>query len=159
MIRFEPTLEVSRLVIERHSRPVYDEAFHTGVNIIRGENSSGKSTILNSIFYGLGGDLKTWSEAALLCTRVIVEVSINGLPATLSRDISVEPGQPMDVYGGPYALAMRAPRSEWMRYPYRRSQSRESFSQALFRILGIPEVAGEGTGNLTMHQILRTPLC
>lgn len=82
MTRFEPTLEVLRLVIERNGQPVYDEAFHHGVNIIRGENSSGKSTILNSIFYGLGGDLKAWSEAALLCTRIIVEVSVNGLPAT-----------------------------------------------------------------------------
>lgn len=155
MTRFEPTLEVLRLVIERNGQPVYDEAFHHGVNIIRGENSSGKSTILNSIFYGLGGDLKAWSEAALLCTRIIVEVSVNGLPATLSRDISVEPGQPMDIFGGPYELATRAPRAEWIRYPYRRSQNKESFSQALFRLLGIPEVAGEGTGNLTMHQILR----
>jgi hypothetical protein len=155
MTLFEPTLEVLRLVIERNNRAVYNESFHRGVNIIRGENSSGKSTILNSIFYGLGGDLRAWSEAALLCTRVIVEVSVNGLPATLSRDISAEPGQSLDVFGGPYELAVRAPRAEWIRYPYRRSQSRESFSQALFRLLGIPEVAGEATGNLTMHQILR----
>jgi hypothetical protein len=155
MTLFEPTLQVSRLVIERAERAVYDERFHRGVNIVRGENSSGKSTILNSIFYGLGGDLTAWSEAALLCTRVIVEVTLNGNPATLSRDISREPGRPMEVFGGAYELSARAPRAEWIRYPYRRSQSKESFSQALFRLLGIPEIANEASGNVTMHQVLR----
>jgi hypothetical protein len=72
MTRFEPTLVVTRMVVERIDRAVYDERFHEGVNIIRGENSSGKSTILNFIFYGLGGDLSDWSEVALLCTRVIL---------------------------------------------------------------------------------------
>ena len=57
MTLFESTLIVQRLVIRRSSLIAYDEKFHMGVNIIRGENSSGKSTILNFIFYGLGGDL------------------------------------------------------------------------------------------------------
>jgi ABC-type uncharacterized transport system ATPase component len=72
MMRFDPTLIVKRLVIQRKELAVYDEQFHLGVNVIRGENSSGKSTILNSIFYGLGGDLTEWSEVALLCTRVVL---------------------------------------------------------------------------------------
>jgi hypothetical protein len=136
-------------------RQFYDEPFHEGVNVIRGENSSGKSTILNCIFYGLGGDLSDWSEAALLCTRVIVEVRINGNVATLSRDISSQHGQPMEIIGAEYEVARTAPKAEWVRYPYRRSPSQESFSQALFRLLGIPEVASDVSGNLTMHQILR----
>jgi hypothetical protein len=155
MTRFDPTLIVTRLVVERNDRTVYDEAFHEGVNVIRGENSSGKSTVLNFIFYGLGGDLADWSAVALLCTRVVVEVRINGNYATLSRDISESAGQPMEIFGGSYSSAQRAPRSEWIRYPYRRSESRESFSQALFRLLGIPEVGNETSGNITIHQMLR----
>ena len=65
MTRYEPTLLVERLVVQRGGKSVYDEAFHQGVNVIRGENSSGKSTVLNFIFYSLGGDLSDWSEAAL----------------------------------------------------------------------------------------------
>lgn len=155
MIRFDPTLFVKRLVIVRGDKAVYDEQFHLGVNIIRGENSSGKSTILNFIFYGLGGDLAEWSDVALLCSRVIVEVQLSGIVATLSREVSDQNGTPMEIFGGEYDAAMRAPKGEWIRYPYRRSQSRESFSQAIFRLLGIPEAANELSGNITIHQILR----
>jgi len=154
-MRFEPTLIVKRLVVERNGLAVYDERFHVGVNIIRGENSSGKSTILNFIFYGLGGDLADWSEVARLCSRVLVEIEVNGKVATLSREISTERGQPMEIFGGDFETSKKSPRDEWVRYPYARSQSKESFSQALFRLLGIPEVASETTGNITINQILR----
>src|SRR6185437_8484422 len=105
MMRYEPTLIVTRMVVERADRIVYDEPFHAGVNVIRGENSSGKSTVLNLIFYGLGGDLTDWSDVALLCTRVLVEISVNGRPATLSRDISEKPGQPMEIFGAAYVAS------------------------------------------------------
>ena len=49
----------------------------------------------------------------------------------------------------------RAPRDDWKRYPYTLSTTVESFSQALFRLLKIPEVASDLSGNITMHQILR----
>jgi len=155
MMRFDPSLFVSRLVIEANGRPVYDEGFHQGLNIIRGENSSGKSTILNFIFYGLGADLSEWSEAARRCSRVVIEAELSGKPVTLSREVSETTGQAMEIFGGPYDLAQRAPRAEWSRYPYRRSESRESFSQAIFRLLGLPEVRNELSGNVTVHQILR----
>lgn len=155
MTQYSPTLIVKRVVVERSGRPVYDELFHAGVNVIRGENSSGKSTVLNFIYYGLGGDLSDWSEVALLCSRVLVEVSLNGLVATLSREISSQNGQPMEIFGGTYEASQSASRADWTRYPYRRSSTQESFSQALFRLLGIPEVANDVSGNLTIHQILR----
>jgi hypothetical protein len=103
----------------------------------------------------LGGDLAEWSDAARRCSRVIIEVQLSGKPVTLSREISETAGQPMDMFGGPYELAQRAPRAEWIRYPYRRSESRESLSQAIFRLLGLPEVRNEVSGNVTIHQILR----
>jgi len=110
MTRYEPSLVVTRLIVLRSQHRAYDEIFHEGVNVIRGENSSGKSTILNCIYYGLGGDLADWSEMALLCTRVVVEARFNGLTATLSRDISSETGQPMEIFGGPYEASLKAPR-------------------------------------------------
>jgi hypothetical protein len=155
MTRLDPSLLVNRLLVERGTTAVYDEKFHAGVNIIRGANSSGKSTVLNFLFHALGGDLTDWSEVARLCTRVTVEVSFNGKIATLSRDVSTEARQPMDIFGGPMSAALTAPRAEWTRYPYLRSTSRESFSQAIFRLLQVPEVGNDASGNITIHQVLR----
>jgi hypothetical protein len=36
-MRFEPTLIVTRLVVERNGRSAYDERFHQGVNVIGGK--------------------------------------------------------------------------------------------------------------------------
>jgi predicted nucleic acid-binding Zn-ribbon protein len=154
-MRFDPTLVITRAVVERGDQAAYDEVFHPGINVIRGENSSGKSTILNFLFYGLGGDLADWSETALLCSRVMLEVQMTGKTATLSREISRQIGQPMEIFGGDYEASRSAPRTEWVRYPYRRSAHLESFSQALFRLLKIPEVTSDMSGNVTMHQLLR----
>jgi len=155
MTRFDPNLVVKRMRIEKGGRSVYDEAFHAGVNVIRGENSSGKSTILNFIQYGLGGDVHEWSDMALLCERVSIEVQLNGKLAVLSRLVSASPQQPMEIFFGSLESSLVAPITQWHRFPYRRSQSKESFSQVLFRLLEIPEAAGEDSGNVTMHQVMR----
>ncbi|WP_266030556.1 hypothetical protein [Brucella intermedia] len=155
MTRFKPTLRLSRLRIERLTEVAYDQAFHEGVNIIRGDNSSGKSTILNFIYYSIGGDITDWSPVALLCSRVLAEVVLNGNTATLARDISAKSGQPMEIFGGTMEDALRAPAASWAQYPYRRSETRESFSQVLFKLLDIPEATNEVSGNVTVHQMLR----
>ncbi len=157
MIRFEPSLIARRLVVKRGVHIAYDERFHSGVNIVRGDNSSGKSTILNFIFFGLGGDLNKldWSDYALLCEHVWLEVELNGNPAVLRRKIDVSSQSDMEIFGGRYEAAVSAPIESWLRYSYSRSQNKESFSQALFRLLGMPDVAVEGTSSITMHQVLR----
>lgn len=155
MTQYEPLLIVRRLIVIKGAKSVYDERLHPGVNVIRGENASGKSTILNFIYYGLGGDLTDWSTAALLCSRIYLEVELNGIVVTLARDISEKSGSPMDIFSGAYELALEQPLNAWNRYPYRRSLTTESFSQVLFRLLGMPEVSLEVSGNITMHQMLR----
>ncbi len=158
MTLHKPSLFLSRLRIEKDGRSVYDEPFHTGVNIISGDNSSGKSSILNFIYFSLGGDETDWSDEAKLCTRVLAEVRLNGNIATLSRPISGDARRPMDVFSGDMDAALAAPVQNWLRYPYTRgsgAQGKESFSQSLFRLLDVPEAASETTGKLTMHQVLR----
>lgn len=157
MIRFDPCLIVRRLVVKRGVHVAYDERFHVGVNVVRGDNSSGKSTILNFIFFGLGGDLSKldWSGHALLCDHVWLEVELNGNPAVLRRKIDAASQSDMEIFGGRYEAAIDAPIESWLRYSYSRSQNKESFSQALFRLLGMPDVAVEGTSSITMHQVLR----
>ena len=156
MIRFNPNICVCRLVVRRGPHVAYDEPFHVGVNVIRGANSSGKSTILNFLFYALGGDLNSsdWSEHALLCTHVWLEVEFNGKPAVLKREIDQTSRSGMDIYGGRYDDATNAPIENWLRFPYSRG-TKESFSQAIFRLLDMPDVAVEGTSSITMHQLMR----
>lgn len=156
MIRFEPNISVRRLIVRRNANVAYDEAYHTGVNVIRGDNSSGKSTILNFLFYALGGDLNRsdWSEHALKCTHVWLEVEFNGKPTVLKRKIDQASRSGMDIFGGRYDDAVEAPMENWLRFPYSRG-SKESFSQAIFRLLDMPDVAVEDTSSITMHQVLR----
>ena len=92
---FEPTLLVREVAIYRGSSHAYRGSFHEGVNIVSGENSSGKSTILSLIIYGLGADISNWSEHAKLCDRVSIEVALNdpyrdGLPAHISASRSAD---------------------------------------------------------------------
>lgn len=154
-MRHDPTMIVERMLVQKDGKPAYDGQFHVGVNVIRGDNSSGKSTILNFIYYGLGGDLQDWSEAALRCTRVFVQVRFNGNVATLARDVTDRPRPAMDFFPGEIDEALEAPAARWLRLGYIRSDKRESFSQVIFRLLDMPEVASETSGNITINQLLR----
>ena len=46
-------LKLNRLQVIKEGTPVFNEEFHNGINIIRGHNSTGKSTISNFIFFAL----------------------------------------------------------------------------------------------------------
>ena len=150
-----PSLLLSRLIVAGKGVRVYDETFRRGVNIIRGDNSSGKSTIADFIFYVLGGDNAKWKPPADNCDAVFAEVTMGGSVLTLRREVSSSARRPMAIYWGSYEEASMAGPSAWQIFQFQRSQSKESFSQVLFRTLGIPEVRGEFDSNITMHQLLR----
>jgi len=152
---FRPNLRIDRLVVFSGGQRVFDESFHTGLNIIRGENSSGKSTIMDFLFYGLGGDLFDWREAALNCDTIYLQAALNGAAITLSRDIIKQPMRPMRIFVGEMDDALVSASEGWQVFPYART-SKESFSQVLFRLVGLPEVqTGESQTKITMNQILR----
>ncbi|CAM3205920.1 AAA family ATPase [Corallococcus sp. ZKHCc1 1396] len=153
MTRFDPSLQLRRLVVTKSGHHVYNKSFHSGVNIIRGKNSVGKSTIADMIFYALGGEGVTWKAEAALCDYVTAEVSISGSPVTLRREIGSQQ-RPMSIFWGNFEAAERSA-SGWDLYPYAHRSGKESFSQVLFRALGIPEVRGELSSLVTMHQLLR----
>lgn len=161
MTMFNPNLKVTQLTVHRRGLVVFNESFHSGLNIIRGENSSGKSSIMDFIFFGLGGDLgeHQWRETSLLCDRVYLGLSLNGVDITLSREIEQKKLRPMDIFFGEHTDALKAPISEWEKFAYARggsSNPKESFSQVLFRVLGLPQVRIEEQNvRITMHQILR----
>ena len=123
---------IRRLRVLLKGAPVYDQRFHTGVNIIRGENGSGKSTIADFIFYILGGEFDNWKTVAANCSEVQAEVVTQGGVLTLRREIG-RAQTPMQVFFGPMTEAEQHGLDGWETYPIRRSESRESFSQVLFR--------------------------
>lgn len=155
MTMLKPSIEVRKLVVTGRGKSVFSADFHKGLNILRGENSSGKSTIMDFLFYSLGGDLTDWREAALDCDEVCVEVLLNGMPATFKREVQKAKMQPMRIYEGPLEEAESSSSEGWKIYPYKRTPQKESFSQVLFRWLDLPQVPGHETSNITMHQLLR----
>ncbi|WP_313058626.1 AAA family ATPase [Agrobacterium cavarae] len=155
MTTFQPNLVVERLVVFGSGQRVFDERFHAGLNVIRGENSSGKSTIMDFLFYGLGGDLFDWREIALNCETVYLQALVNERPVILSREIALQAQRPMRIFLGEMDDALANASDGWEVFPYARG-SKDSFSQVLFRFLGLPEVqTGESQSKITMNQILR----
>ncbi|MCY3546906.1 MAG: hypothetical protein OXH49_08480 [Gemmatimonadetes bacterium] len=156
MTRLDPTIWLSRLVVLKAGKAVYDQRFHCGVNIIHGENGSGKSTIADFIFFALGGEHTNWRRKASLCDFTLAEVCINGTFVTLRREV-LEIGQrPMGIFWGTLDDGQSSPIDTWNIYPFRSSANKESFSQVLFRSLGMPEVIRDDLDSrITMHQMLR----
>jgi hypothetical protein len=157
MTQFNPNLMIRRLKILKSGVSVFDERFHRGLNIIRGQNSSGKSTIMDFLYFSLGGDVERghWREAAANCDSAIVEVAVNGRIVTLLREVEEAALQPMRIFYGSIEEADQAALGVWETYPFRRGK-KESFSQVLFRFLGMPEIEyGESNARLTMNQVLR----
>lgn len=153
------------IIVTDEGKTAYDELFHRGVNIIHGQNSSGKSTIVRFIFFALGGSYGDFVPEALRCRYVMAEVEINGNAYTLKRYLEktddgkrVNKKASMYIYFGPIedVLNLEPLNLEpetWKMFPYNTTANRRSFSNVLFELLGLPEVK-EGS-NITMHQILR----
>lgn len=155
-------LFLNRLIImTEEGETAYDEYFHKGVNIIHGQNSSGKSTIIRFIFFVLGGSYGDFVPEALRCQYVMAEVSINGIVYTLKRYLEktddgtkVKKTAPLYIYFGSIEECVIDQRSDkWHAFGYNTMSNRRSFSNVLFELMGLPEVK-EGS-NITMHQILR----
>lgn len=148
-------LFLNRLVVITHQGTIaYDEPFHKGVNIIRGKNSSGKSTISNFIFYALGGDYNNWNAESLKCREVFAEVSINNATYTLRRNVSASLKQPMSIYWGNFEEA-KVDTLNWKTFSYSQSDDRMSFTNVLFNALSYPETRSETDNSITLHQLLR----
>lgn len=149
-----PILIVTRLIVKRRANYVYDQKFKLGVNIIRGDNTTGKSTIIDLLYYGLGAEITDWTDEQELCEETIIEVMVNYKKICLKREITETGKAPMFVFDGNFDAASKD-NIKWFRYPNARSKDTHSYSQQLFELLGLPSHKTESANNLTMHQILR----
>lgn len=151
----KPYLFLNRLVIVSYTgATAYDEKFHRGVNIIRGDNSAGKSTISNFIFFALGGDYNNWNMESLKCREVYAEVEINGGTYTLRRNVTTSSRQPMSIYWGSFDEA-KGNAVNWKTFSYQQTDEKVSYTNILFNALNYPEVRSDADNNITIHQILR----
>lgn len=150
-----PYLFLNRLIIISYTgATAYDQKFHKGVNIIRGDNSAGKSTISNFIFFALGGDYNNWNMESLKCREVYAEVEINGGTYTLKRNVTTLGRQPMSIYWGTFDEA-KDDSINWKTFSYQQTDERVSYTNILFNALNYPEVRSDADNNITFHQILR----
>jgi len=147
-------LLVNRFVICKSGHFVYDQRFHSGVNIIRGVNTTGKTTIIDLLSYALGAVITEWTQEQFSCDWVMGEVAINGVIFCLKRDITDSGQAKMSIFEGKFDNALNSV-TNWTQYSMRRSDERHSFSQQIFELLGLPRHKTDDSKNLTLHQILR----
>lgn len=150
----KPHLFVERFAVSRNDIFVYDQNFHKGVNIIRGWNGTGKSTVVDLLSYALGSVITDWTEHQSYCDNVFAQVLLNGIRVTLKRDIVENGLSKMYIHEGTIDTAVKLG-AQWTGYPYRRSDTLHSFSQQLFELLGLPRHKTDDDRNLTLHQIMR----
>lgn len=155
MTLLKPLLRVNQLLVFQGNHRAFDCKFHSGVNVVRGRNSSGKTTIMDLIAYSLGAENIRWKPEALKCSSTFVEVQLNAGVATLQREISTDIQRPITIFWGALDAALQAGPDQWELYAFKRSEKKFSFSQAIFGALELPQAQGDGASNLTMHQLLR----
>ncbi len=108
MTQTKATIVLNRLVIMKGDKSVYDENYHMGANIIRSHgNSTGKTTIMDAIFFVLGGDVEDWTNEAMGCDCVVAEISFRKKILTFRREIGSSRFPPIYIYEGPYAEAVK----------------------------------------------------
>ncbi len=147
-------LFIHRFAVYSAGKFVYDEEFHLGVNIIRGENGTGKSTIIDLLNYALGAEITDWTQHQLRCDWVAVELTVNGHTVTLKRNITRTGQEKVLFFDGEMGAALHSV-DNWNKYPMRRNNDTHSFSQHIFELLNMPRHQTDDSKNLTMHQILR----
>jgi len=149
-----PSLIISRFLVVKDGYFAYDEQFFPGVNIVRGANGTGKSTVVDLLYFALGAEYKDWTDEQFECDYTIVEVVLNSRLFCLRREITTTGKSSMDAFEGPIEDALNTSLN-WSRYPYSRNSQKHSFSQKLFELMDMPQHKTDDSQNLTMHQILR----
>ncbi|KQR85374.1 hypothetical protein ASG35_26600 [Burkholderia sp. Leaf177] len=99
MEKNKPSLLIEQLVLVG-KRKNYVIRFTQGVNIVYGDSTTGKSSVLECINYLLGSSKFVYDREIELSVRfIMMEVRLNSLPYVIKRDI-FKPNEPIEVYTG-----------------------------------------------------------
>ncbi len=108
--------------------------FRKGLNIIRGDNSSGRTTLLQLFEFGLGANIRLSDfipEVKEHCDFLLLEIALNNVIYTVQRKFYGS--NQIEVYQGEIDAPLRGPSTYF-------TQGRE-FSDFLLRMLDIPRIA------------------
>lgn len=148
---------INKFVVFYINKEIYNQDFHEGINTIRGVNAVGKSSLLNLIYYNLGGELKQeeWKYPMEKCTYVLMELVINKTTYCLKRDIDKDHISPIYIFEGTYNQTKICNSNMWNKYARNRSENKQSYSEFMFNLLGWSQSKTCDLNNLTIHQVLR----
>lgn len=147
------TFITNNLTCLKSGKIVIDLNFNNGLNVIYGNNSVGKSTILDLIAYALGAENIKFKPAALGCDFVFVEVNIQDSIITVKREIK-NSRAPLLVFFGGVKQSLSSPDTDWLKLPYNSTEEKAGFSKFFLDYLNYPSTVSTET-SITTHQILR----
>lgn len=132
-------LLLKNLILHGH-RKNYLVPFYPGINIIYGDADTGKSSILRLVYYLLGGkEIKLDEEIASSVKYAILEVSINGFPYCISRDI-FNASRDIDVYSCEYSEISNSFPENYKSSVTKGDDENKSLSDFLLEALEFPSV-------------------
>lgn len=145
---------VNKMKVYRGNECALEIELMSGLNVIHGSNSAGKSSLLDTLAYSLGAENIVFSEIVNSCSQVMTEVSIANNKLTIQRQISESSRAPLAIYYGDMDAATTASDREWHIFPYNSSNEKFGFSKIFFDYLNYPATVSSET-SITTHQILR----
>ena len=132
-------LLLKNLILHGH-RKDYRVTFHPGINIIYGDADTGKSSILRLVYYLLGGkQIKLDEEISSSVKYAVLEISVNGIPYCISRDI-FNPTRDIDVYSCAYSEISNSFPDRYKSSVTKGDDQNKSLSEFLLEALELPAV-------------------
>ena len=132
-------LLLKNLILHGH-RKDYRVKFNPGINIIYGDADTGKSSILRLVCYLLGGkEIKIDEEISSSVKYAVLEITINGIPYCISRDI-FNPARDIDVYLCKYSEISNSFPEKYKSSVTKGDDQNKSLSEFLLGALELPSV-------------------
>lgn len=132
-------LLLKNLILHGH-RKDYRVAFHPGINIIYGDADTGKSSILRLVYYLLGGkQIKIDEEISSSVKYAVLEITINGTPYCISRDI-FNPARDIDVYSCKHSEISNSFPEKYKSSITKGDDQNKSLSEFILEALELPAV-------------------
>jgi len=154
MINKYNSFEVNRMMVFQKKHCSLDVEFKSGLNIIHGSNSAGKSSLLDTLAHSLGAESIIFPEIVTNCSHVLTEVVIANNKITLQREISNSSRLPISIFYGDINSALLSHDKHWHQFPFNSFNEKFGFSKIFFDFLNYPETVSSDT-TITTNQLLR----
>ncbi|WP_158998362.1 coiled-coil domain-containing protein [Pigmentibacter ruber] len=149
---YTPSIIIRQLKLYSINKLAYNQKFHYGLNIIRSShNSTGKSSILNFIYYILGGNVYNWTYAAQEIEFGLMEVELNNAIYTLFRS-RYENKEPTMIYDITLS-EIEASNFEFMN-ENKKEKNKTNYNKRILEILKIPNLSINENRSIRIQDLL-----